>query len=844
MKEFPKKYSILETEQKWQKYWEQEKIYNWDPTYSRDNTFVIDTPPPTVSGLLHMGHIFSYTQTDIIARFQRMKGKTVFYPMGFDDNGLPTERLVEKEKKIKAVSMPRSEFIELCKEVVEKSEEEFRHLFKAIALSVDWTQEYRTISDQSKKISQLSFIDLLNKNEAYRKLEPVLWDIADRTALSQADIEDIELESSMNHIEFQTEDGKKFAVATTRPELLPACVAVFYNPKDERYKYLANKTAITPLFGIKVPIIEDETVDIEKGTGIVMCCTFGDTNDVYWWKTHNLDTKIILDQSGKIIDFTEMLNLNNSTNPILANEISNKLISLKVKDARKEILEILLEHKLLLHQQVIVHAVKCAERSKAPIEILITPQWFIKVLDKKSELIEKANESIWYPPYMKDRLEIWINNLSWDWCISRQRFFGVPFPVWYSKRKGEEGKILIPNIDQLPVDPMIDLPDGYNRDEVEADCDVMDTWATSSVSPQLNSLGISDKYAIDIERHQKLFPADLRPQAHEIIRTWTFYTIVKSYIHQASIPWKNLMISGWCLAADKSKMSKSKGNVVTPLKLIEEKGADAIRYWTATSKLGADIAYSEETLGNGKRLINKLWNASQFANIHLKNMIGKPSNPKNDVANQTIYCAVDKWILAKLFHTIEKATKEFERYEFALARNVIENFFWQDFCDNYLELSKTRAYNEQNLDQKGQQSAIYTIYHCLKTVLLMISPIIPHITEEIFSIIYAEGKSIHQIGTWPNLNDFNQNLYSHHGDICIKILDLVRKTKAEKMLSVKAPISELFIDRQLNSNNDLEDFVIDLANVTSSKKVTFSDLKEDFIQNTDGNIKIRVKFEE
>ncbi|MEI7668817.1 MAG: class I tRNA ligase family protein, partial [Pseudomonadota bacterium] len=813
MKQLPKNYDPQEAEPRLQKFWEENQVYNWEEQEPRENTFVIDTPPPTVSGLLHMGHIFSYTQADFIARYQRMKGKTVFYPMGFDDNGLPTERLVEKEKKVRGKEMPREEFVKLCREVVKSAEEEFRNLFKSSAISFDWNQEYQTISDDVCKLSQESFLDLLAKGEAYRDFRPTYWDWVDQTAIAQAEIENKEMQGVMNEIEFTLEDGAQLIIATTRPELLGACVAVMYHPEDVNADKYKDKFAITPLFGVKVPMIADDLVERDKGTGLVMCCTFGDDTDKEWWRKHGLPLKAILSKEGKI-ENSSILELN----------------GLKPKQANAKILELLQESGNLLKQTQIIHSVKCAERSGTPIEIIPTEQWFIKITDKKEALLEKGNECNWYPEYMHIRLNQWIEGLKEDWCISRQRFFGIPFPVWYSKRAGEEGKIIVADISQLPIDPLVSLPNGYTKDEVIASADIMDTWATSSITPQINARAISltqpsprgrglsefplplgegrgegfvkrksqlsqdflslvrklrnqstdaeqymwsvlrnsqldgfkfrrqhpiPPYIVDFfcheaniiieldggqhneennikndlkrteflenlgykvlrfwnndvlknmegvfqvisdtltqpsprgrglselvgatelplplgegwgeginnKRYEKLFPADLRPQAHEIIRTWAFYTIVKSHLHSNSIPWKNLMISGWCLASDKTKMSKSKGNVVTPVDLIKSNGADAVRYWASTSRLGSDTAFSEDLLKIGRKLVNKLWNASSFAALHLKET-EKPKNPASSEIKITE--TLDKWILTRLHKTIKKATEEFEKFD-------------------------------------------------------------------------------------------------------------------------------------------------------------------------------------
>lgn len=853
MTELPQRYNHQEVEKFWQESWEKKGIYSYDSSCSREQTFVIDTPPPTVSGLLHMGHIFSYTQADFVARFERMSGKTVFYPMGFDDNGLPTERLVEKVKNIRATDMSREDFITVCKEVVVEAEDEFRALFKEIALSVDWSQEYQTISAQSRTISQMSFLDLLSHGHAYRKLQPMLWDPIDQTAIAQAEVEDKEFDSFMNYIPFGISGtSETVTIATTRPELLGACVAVFYHPDDKRYTQLKGKTAVTSLFGVRVPFLADSEVQMDKGSGLVMCCTFGDETDIHWWKTHDLPMRVVLDRYGKLRfaltnHGTEQVILFASAidqTPVLASEhlpgeaigvhntvdfqktltLFQTLEGLKAKAARECIIERLKEEGLLEKQEPVRHAVKCAERSGAPLEILPSHQWFIKILDQKEGLKAKASTCNWYPAYMKIRLDQWVDGLNWDWCISRQRYFGVPFPVWYSKRPGEEGKILLPTKDQLPVDPLVDLPHGYTRDEVIPEKDVMDTWATSSVSPQLNSKAISSSYALDIERHRKLFPADLRPQAHEIIRSWAFYTIVKAHLHEDTIPWKNLMISGWCLAADKTKMSKSKGNVVTPMDLIVNKGSDVVRYWASTSRLGADTAYSEDVLKLGSKLTNKLWNATKFAAIHLQKLGAPLTSPKQDIESGVITSPLDRWLIATLYEVVEKATAEFKYFEYCEARIVVEEFFYKTFCDNYLELVKTRVYDEAGRQPDGQRSAVHTIAYALKTILKLFAPFIPHITEELYSHIfedeYKQQGSIHARGTWPTLSDYVQDQEAKQaGDACIQVLDVVRKIKASHQVSIKWPIQTLSVMAEEKDNGLLGRLIDDLRYVTNTEEL-------------------------
>lgn len=862
MKELPKKYDARSTEKKWQEYWENKQVYKWDKNESRENTYVIDTPPPTVSGHLHMGHIFSYTQADFIARFQRMSGKNVFYPMGFDDNGLPTERLVEKTKKTKAMKHSREEFVEMCMEVGQESRNDFKDLFTQTALSVDWTQEYHTVSPEVMKISQMSFLDLYEKKQVYRKLQPMFWDPVDQTAIAQAEVEEKEMDGFENYIYFGLIDEnetnvdwdslEKVEIMTTRPEMLPACVALMVHPDDaSKYK---GKKAVTPLFNAIVPIFADDKVQKDKGTGVVMCCTFGDETDVEWWKEHGLDTKIILNKYGKI-------DLSDEKTPFY-DELQGKKVDHQEDQysARKTAIKLLEENNLTVKEkEPIKHMVKCAERSGSPLELIPTEQWFVRVIDHKEELKKKVDECNWHPSHMAKRAHQWIDSLSWDWCISRQRYFGVPFPVWYvSEEVSNLSRLeltVVADVDELPINPISTLPKGYTAiSELYSDKemkkfigwkakkegsdsiyqiipeqDVMDTWATSSVSPQINSHAITEEYATDYERHQKLYPADLRPQAHEIIRTWAFYTIAKSYLHENTIPWKNLMISGWCLAEDKSKMSKSKGNVVTPDKVMEENSADVVRYWSSTSRLGADTAYSPDVLKVGKKLVNKLWNATKFAALHLPLIEGEPTTAKQDIEEGIISEPLDLWIISKLEKTVERATEQFEKYEYSFARSAAEDFFWNDFCDNYLEAVKRRTYDEDGSNEAPRRSALFAIHHCLNTILRLFAPFLPHITDELYTHIFdglvGEKGSIHQRGNWPEASDFVISEEAEKaGELLVTILEEVRKVKADENVSIKFPIKNL--DLSSDSSDLIKSFEYDLKNVTSSQNVNYSDSKE------------------
>jgi len=833
MKAFPDSYDAKASEAALTARWAEEKAFQWDPAAPADSDYVIDTPPPTVSGALHIGHVYSYTQADITARYMRMSGRNVLYPIGWDDNGLPTERLVEKVKKVRGGTMPRDEFVALCREVIPEYEQQFRDLFTRLALSVDWSREYQTISDESRTISQMSFLDLYHKGLLERRLEPSLWDPADRTALAQAEVEEIEREGKLNEIPFQIEGGGEPAViATTRPELIGGCGALMIHPEHPRAKELIGKRAISPLYNVPVPIIADEAVDPDKGTGMVMCCTFGDIQDINWWRTHRLPLRIIIDRAGKMVDQLEIGTEDwPSLDPEQARETIAALAGLKAEKAKAAILEILKEKGLLLAQKTTHQVVPVAERSGAPLEIIVTPQWFIKTLEFKDQILEKANEITWRPAYMKQRLESWVEGLKWDWLISRQRHFGVPLPVWYSKRPGEEGKLIVPAADELPIDPTTDLPRGYEAHEVEPERDVMDTWATSSVSPQLNTRAINEDYALDIESHRRQFPMALRPQAHEIIRTWAFYTIVKALHHQNTVPWTNIAISGWCLAGDGSKMSKSKGNVVDPIKLLDQYGVDAVRFWTGTSRLGQDTALSENTLKQGKRVVNKLWNATKLAHMALKAAEDAgaldPKTVREDIASGAISHPLDQWLLGRLAETVKSATESFENYEYAAAQRVIEDFFWRTYCDNYLEIVKRRTRFE-GAPSAEEISACLTLWHATDTIIRLYAPFTPYVTDALYDVLHGDRKNapatVHARGQWPKADDQAElGLNSAHGENFVAILGAARKVKSEAQLSMKTPAATLTVTGDHDLAALIGDTVEDLLAVTNAASARTGD---------------------
>ncbi|MGE3769868.1 MAG: valine--tRNA ligase [Bdellovibrionales bacterium] len=792
-----KQYDAKAVEAKWRDHWVTNKTFAWNSDEDRDTSFVIDTPPPTISGFLHMGHIYSYTQTDVIARFMRMHGKNVFYPVGWDNNGLPTERLVEKEKGVRAVDMKREDFIKLCYEVVGNSVKSYRNLFQTMGLSMDWNEEYETVSADSRRLSQMSVLDLYEKGHLYRKPDAVLWDPVDQTALAQADIAEKETPGVFYEFAFKVEEtGEELIIASTRPELLGACVVVMISPEHPRVNELAGKHAITPLFNVRVPIMVDDSVLLDKGTGVMMYCTFGDQTAVTLWKEHNFPLRVVLDKQGRINDMPGFGEPGWETlNPELAFATRDALKGLYVKKAKAKIAELLAEHGLLRGQRDVMRMVPCAERSGATLEIIVTPQWCIRILDKKEAILAKAREIEWLPEYMRIRLEQWTENLKWDWAISRQRFFGVPLPFWYSKRAGEEGKILVPTRDQLPVDPLVDLPAGYTRDEVEPDPDVLDTWATSSITPQLSSRGLNDKYTLDAERHAKLYPAHMRPQAHEIIRTWAFYTIVKSLLHDNSIPWEKAAISGWCLAEDRTKMSKSKGNVVRPEDFIAEHNVDTIRYWTANGRLGMDTAIDHNILKIGKRLQTKLWNAARFVSLQLKGFA--PSGDTLKACEKDVTHPTDRWVASRLAETIDTVTKHHLAYDYADALRVSEEFFWKDLCDNYLELVKSRAYGETG-DAAGQKSAQTTLYFVLEATLRLFAPYMPFITEELYSTLFpqrfAQVGSVHARGMWPKADEFITDAGAlAEGQTITGLLAAVRKAKTMANASIKNPANRLVV---------------------------------------------------
>jgi valyl-tRNA synthetase len=791
-------YNPHEVEKRIISFWEKEKIYRFDPK-KKGKIYSIDTPPPTLSGKMHIGHAYMYSQMDFIARFHRMNNENVFYPFGTDDNGLPTERLIEKLKNVKSKSMKREEFIQLCVKTLKEITPDFIQDWKNAGISCDYDCYYSTIDNNSRKLAQKSFIELYKKGLIYKKGFPTLWCPECQTSVAQAELDDKELPSLFLTLKFRCGD-RDLLIATTRPELLGACVAVFVNPKDKRYKSLVGKKAKVPLFNFEVPIIEDESADIEKGTGVLMICSYGDKYDAEAINRHKLNPKIVLNYDGtlKIEGYK----------------------GLKIKEARKKILEELKKEDLITEQKSISHAVNVHDKCGTEIEFLPTEQWFIKILDRKKDFIKQGNKIKWHPEFMHKRYDNWVNGLEWDWNISRDRHFGVPIPVWQCEKCKE---IIIATEKELPIDPTeVKKKCSKCKSEAKAEEKVLDTWMTSSISPQLASSLVNTK-----ENSKIVLPFSLRPQAHDIIRTWLFYTVVKSLYHENEVPWNNTIISGFVTLGGE-KMSKSKGNGVLPQEVIEKYSADAMRFWSAGSKLGEDLDYLENDLVAGKKFENKLWNASNFVFMNL-------TDYKHSKAKKLE--KIDELFLNKLNKLVKSCTEAFENYEYSRAKLETEKFFWNMFCDNYLEIVKKRIYE----GKKGKESAQYTLYISLLTILKLISPIMPFITEEIYQQHFKKvekDKSIH-ISEWPistsslakakensknavktdnkeNFKNADKSVNINEFDLFIEILTKIRYEKSKAQKSMK---SEIILTITKEDKKKIVELVEDLKDVANAREI-------------------------
>ena len=797
-----KYYNAKEVEEKIKKFWEKEKIYRFD-SKKKGKVYSIDTPPPTVSGDMHIGHAFSYSQQDFIVRFRRMFESNIFYPFGTDDNGLPTERLVERINKVRSKQMSRSAFIELCLKTLKNITPDFIQQWKDLGISADYNVCYSTIDKNSQRISQKSFIDLFKVGRIYKKNFPTLWCPECQTAIAQAELEDKEFQSSFFTIKFEAE-AETLPIATTRPELIPACVAIFVNPRDKRYKNLVGKKAKVPLFNYEVPILEDKSADMKKGTGVMMVCSYGDKFDVDAINRYKLRPRIIFNYDGTV-------NWNN-----ISDNFKNRMIRditlasledkpIKIKDFRKLILDHLKSQNLILNEKQISHMINVHDKCGTGIEFLPTEQWFIKILDKKKELISQGKKIRWYPEHMYKRYENWVRGLEWDWSISRDRHFGIPIPVWHCRKCNE---IILANEKELPVDPIQTKKKCPRcKEETEPEVKVLDTWATSSLTPQIASSLVKNKIKL---------PYSLRPQAHDIIRTWAFYTIVKAYLQENKIPWKNIIVSGF-VRLEGEKMSKSKGNIIEPRDAIQKYGSDSLRFWAAGSKLGEDLNYQEKDLVTGKKFITKLFNASRFVFMNLGRT--KPRKPgKLEL--------MDEIFLKKLNRVIYTATNHFENYEYSRAKFDIDELFWNAFCDNYLEIVKKRIYNGKSNEKLSAQ---YTLYHSLLTILKLIAPITPFITEELYQEYFRKfekDKSIH-ISDWPKYDKKDIKLFSDKWNLLINLISKVRKekTKAKKPMN-----AEIILNLDKKDYNTLKELLQDLKNVTNANEIKTGKFKVEFLK--------------
>ena len=796
----PDKPALEGLEAKWTAFWEERGVYRFDRTRSREEIYSIDTPPPTVSGSLHVGHVFSYTHTDVIARFQRMRGREVFYPMGWDDNGLPTERRVQNYFGVRCepslpydpafqppdkpgkqpVPVSRPNFIELCTRLTVEDEKAFEHLWRHLGLSVDWSMTYATIDKRALRVSQLAFLRLLNRDLAYQLEAPTLWDVDFRTAVAQAELEDREQPGAYHRIRFARADGEGYVhVETTRPELIPACVALVAHPDDERYKPLFDREVITPLFGVRVPVKPHPLADPEKGSGVAMICTFGDVTDVVWWRELSLPVRAILQPNGTLRPVTWGETGWAADDPAAAQHHYDQLAGLSAAKARARIVEQLRESgDLTAEPRPITHAVKFYEKGDRPLEIITSRQWFIKTMAFRDRLLQRAAELHWHPPYMQARVENWINGLNTDWCVSRQRFFGVPFPVWYKVR--DDGTIdhsawLLPAEERLPIDPSTDVPDGYSppqRDQpggFTGDPDIMDTWATSSLTPQ-----IVGRWEEDADLFARVFPMDVRPQAHDIIRTWLFSTMLRSEFEHCSLPWWHTAISGWVLDPDRKKMSKSKGNVVTPMGLLEEHGSDGVRYWAASGRPGTDTAFDTGQMKVGRRLAIKLLNASKF-------VLGRPE-PAGAISHP-----LDRGLLTSLRELVEDATRALEAYDYARALQISETFFWS-LCDNYLEMVKSRRYGDHGPEAAGSANA--SLLCALSVLNRLFAPYLPFAAEEVWS--WWQAGSVHR-APWPAVAELDRVSPADPEarqalDAAIDVLGEIRRVKSIEKRPLKARI--------------------------------------------------------
>ena len=848
-------------EDRWSARWDSEGTYRFDRTKGdRRQVYSIDTPPPTVSGSLHVGHIFSYTHTDTIARYKRMRGYDVFYPMGWDDNGLPTERRVQNyfgvrcdvsmaydpdfkppaegglAKGVEPQPCSRPNFVELCGRLVAQDEKAFEALFRQLGLSVDWQQRYTTIGDTARRASQRAFLRLAARGEAYSAEAPTLWDVDFRTAVAQAELEDRERDGAYHRIVFHGPDGRDLLIDTTRPELLPACVAIVAHPDDERYASLVGATFTTPVFGVKVPFLAHPLAQPDKGTGAAMVCTFGDVTDVTWWRELSLPVRSVIGRDGRFVAAPPS-GMSEPARTLYESSFAGR----NVNQAQRAIVDLLRAgNELVGDPKPTRHAVKFYEKGDRPLEIVTSRQWFFRTVSHRDELAALGRQLDWHPPYMAARFAHWVEGLQGDWLVSRQRFFGVPFPVWYKldlDGSPDYDHPLLADEADLPVDPTTQAPPGFSEDDrgrpggFVADPDVMDTWATSSLTPQ-----IAGGWVDDPELFGLVFPMDLRPQAHDIIRTWLFSTVVRSYLEHGTLPWRNAAISGWILDPDRKKMSKSKGNVVTPADLLDRYGSDAVRYWAASARPGTDTTFDETQMKIGRRLAIKLLNVSRF-------VLGASNSPASEpiIADPGGVEALDGAFLESLGDLVEDVTAAFESYDYARALERTETFFW-GFCDDYVELVKNRAYGA--LGEERAASARYALRVGLSTLVRLFAPVMPFVSEEVWSW-WQEG-SVH-LARWPSedapaataagmssprpgprrasragSSDPDGNAKGSSGRLltgAVRVLAEIRKAKTDAGVSLRAPVDRVTVRAGREMAGQLETVIDDLCQAGAVKQL-------------------------
>lgn len=762
-------------EERWQRRWVDEEVYAYESEPEKDlNTvYAIDTPPPTVSGSLHMGHLYGHTLQDFAARFQRMHDGDVLFPFGYDDNGIASERLTEKELDIRHQDYERREFQQRCRDVCQEYEAEFTEKMQGLGCSIDWGNTYKTIEPRVQRISQLSFIDLYEQGREYRQKAPAIWCPECETAISQVEMEDMDKGAHFNDIAFElTGDASRdeFVISTTRPELIPACVSVFVHPDDEENQDLVGETARIPIFGHEVPIIADDRVDMEKGSGVVMCCTFGDQKDIEWYQAHDLPLRVAIDESGTMTD------------------LAGDYEGMSTDEAREAIVDDLDDAGHLRDRESITHTVQVHERCDTPVEFRVSKQWYVELLDHKEEYLEAGREMDWYPEKMFTRYKHWIEGLEWDWLISRQRDSGIPFPVWYCEDCDHE---IIARKQDLPVDPLSDEPHvdtcpECGGDEFVAEDDVFDTWATSSLTPLINAGWDWDADAEEFTMDKpELYPFDLRPQGHDIISFWLFHTVVKCYEHTGEVPFDATMINGHVLDENREKMSKSRGNVVEPDEVLAEYPVDAVRFWAASAAVGDDFPYQEKDLTAGEKLLRKLWNASKLVDTLA------PRDPEEPAELE----AIDRWLLAELDDAIAELTTQLENYEFAKARDRLRTFFWNTFCDDYLEIAKERE------DNPSTQYALRTAH---RTFLELWAPFLPHATEEIWQAVYADTGALAETSIhtreWPRQRGYEADLAA--GETAMEVISALRRYKSENQLPLNADLESVSVYGEIEGFED------------------------------------------